>query len=140
MDSVDPVLSRRAHRGLTPGEMKILKGLGLWTQAELDAVQIRSGGQFPGIRGMEWDGVAATTWSATDLAVNRNFALLDFSTNPDTMDLLVHEMYHVMQYNNSNVGQYRLWIGDQAERLLGGNTYTYTAADLARAMTPRSEE
>jgi hypothetical protein len=96
-EPVEPYLhSSAAHmapfaaRHLTPGEIAALAGLTPLTPEQLAQVWIREGGTT--------SGVAAWTWEPYLIRMSTPYALVDYSGSPETMGLLVHELYHSYQW------------------------------------------
>lgn len=126
-ESVQPFLNQPHmnpgdSRPLTQNEKIALAGYTNLTAAQIDAIRINAGGQF--------GSAAATTWSGTNISFDPQFALQDFSKNADTMDLLVHEAYHVYQYD-SGLGYLRMAADEIAVGTSSHDYYTYTQQDLA---------
>lgn len=116
-----PHMAEGETRHLTQAEKIAAAGYTNLTDAELDAVVIRSGGQF---------GSAAATTYPWSINMAANYALKDYSNNADTMDLLIHELYHVYQYDSGFT--YSRMIADEAVVAVSShNYYTYTSSDLA---------
>jgi hypothetical protein len=96
-EPIEPFLnSTAAHmapfsaRHLNQGEIAALAGLTPLTPDQLAKVWIREGGTI--------SGVAAWTWEPYLIRVDAPYALVDYSGSPETMGLLVHELYHSYQW------------------------------------------
>lgn len=106
-------------RGLTPAEKSIIKNSTTLSDNQINNIRVHAGGQY----GAD---TPATTIRNT-INMNTSYALTDFSSDPDTMDLLIHEATHVEQWEE--LGGIRIGA-DELLRLMGGDIYSYDLHDL----------